>query len=67
MSLTSHLSWMLNPNLSEGDVMRLVEADCRAQEQRTEQFCETVEAILRKHGRDKAVEFFGNNLWLLFR
>jgi hypothetical protein len=56
---------MLNPNLSECEVLELVRQDCDRRVCLMEKLGEAALEIARKHGRDEALGFLGQHLWMV--
>lgn len=57
MSFARHLAWSLNPNLSERDVVALIERDLNAQQQRMNIVCEHAKKMIAEGRREDALRY----------
>lgn len=66
LNASLHLAWMLNPNLSEADVMEMVRRDCEETVKRADRLCDAAIEIRDKYGAKEALRFMNESAWLLF-
>lgn len=60
------IAWMMNPNLSAKQMLALAEQEERNQKSLLESLEEHALKVKERHGPAAAIEYVGQNLWLLF-
>lgn len=74
MNIAKHAAWMMNPNLTEAELMNLIEADFKREEELMAKLCADSVQIagdMKAAGKSKheakmaALNHMGNNLWLV--